>query len=264
MRNWGNARGLRPVPIAAIHRQASKPPARLPRCGRAARSIRSTRLGNHLQPFRPAATAAVGDMSRTEAEALDDEIDRFYEDVERLAFAIVHSVIEEELASRQQALDAAPGPRRAPGRPAGPQAARRGARGPEPQLELPLRAEPAFSGPELAQAPAAPVVPSSESSLVTGKRRRWTREAIIAELAKWMVSGTVIDARYVTRHGPPGLVAAARRIFGRFDAALNVASLQVTTLYPDGPPPRRVGPRRPVATPIVEPTEPVDQLDPIG
>jgi len=66
----------------------------------------------------------------------------------------------------------------------------------------------------------------------------WTREAIINELASWLASGTTIDATFVTRHGPPGLVAATRRIFGRFEAALNVAALQVSKLYPDGPPSR--------------------------
>jgi hypothetical protein len=53
-----------------------------------------------------------------------------------------------------------------------------------------------------------------------------------------MLSGTAIDAAFVTRHGPPGLVAAARRVFGRFEAALNVAGLRVSELYPDGPPQR--------------------------
>jgi hypothetical protein len=56
-----------------------------------------------------------------------------------------------------------------------------------------------------------------------------------------MLSGTAIDATFVTRHGPPGLVAATRRIFGRFDAALNVAALHVSKLYPDGPPARTTG-----------------------
>ena len=46
------------------------------------------------------------------------------------------------------------------------------------------------------------------------------------------------DAAFVTRHGPPGLAAAARKIFGRFDAALNVAALHVSKQFPDGPPPR--------------------------
>jgi hypothetical protein len=67
-----------------------------------------------------------------------------------------------------------------------------------------------------------------------GKRVRWTREAIIEELSSWILSGTAIDASFVKRHGPPGLVPAALRVFGRFDAALNVASLHVAKLYPDG------------------------------
>jgi hypothetical protein len=65
---------------------------------------------------------------------------------------------------------------------------------------------------------------------------RWTRETIVEELARWMVNGTALDSSFVQRHGPPGLVSAARRIFGRFDAALNVAGLHVAKLYPDGPP----------------------------
>jgi hypothetical protein len=77
-------------------------------------------------------------------------------------------------------------------------------------------------------------------SATTGgsKRVRWTREAIINELASWMLSGTAIDASFLKRHGPPGLVPATLRVFGRFDAALNVAGLHVARLYPDGPPAR--------------------------
>ena len=97
---------------------------------------------------------------------------------------------------------------------------------------------------DAADHPSAGAAGLPSSVVGAGKRRRWTREDIIEELARWMVSGTVIDAQFVTRHGPPGLVAAARRIFGRFDAALNVASLHVTTLYPDGPPPLRGAPPR--------------------
>jgi hypothetical protein len=76
------------------------------------------------------------------------------------------------------------------------------------------------------------------SSAVRGKRIKWTRDAIIDELARWMVAGTSVDSSFVRRHGPPGLVPAALRIFGRFDAALNVAGLHVAKLYPDGPPAR--------------------------
>lgn len=70
-------------------------------------------------------------------------------------------------------------------------------------------------------------------------KARWTRERIVNELAGMLVGGTAIDAAFVNRHGPRGLVNAARKTFGRFDAALNVASLRVSQLYPDGPPRRR-------------------------
>jgi hypothetical protein len=45
----------------------------------------------------------------------------------------------------------------------------------------------------------------------------------------------------VNRYGPPGLVGAAKKIFGRFDAALNVAALHLSKIQPDGPPKRRIG-----------------------
>ncbi|TMQ10500.1 MAG: hypothetical protein E6J90_32015 [Deltaproteobacteria bacterium] len=69
-------------------------------------------------------------------------------------------------------------------------------------------------------------------------RARWTRESIIVELATWLLAGTAIDAQFLARHGPRGLMAAARRVFGRFEAALNVAALHNAKLYPDGPPAR--------------------------
>lgn len=81
---------------------------------------------------------------------------------------------------------------------------------------------------------ATPAGPASGQS--GGKRVRWTRESIIDELARWMVTGTALDASFVKRNGPPGLVPAAIRVFGRFDAALNVAGLHVAKLYPAGPP----------------------------
>jgi hypothetical protein len=84
---------------------------------------------------------------------------------------------------------------------------------------------------EVASEPPAPEPPS------TGRKRvAWTRETITSELATWMLSGTAIDAQFMTRHGPRGLVAAIRRVFGRFEAALNVAALHLSKQYPDGPP----------------------------
>jgi hypothetical protein len=76
-------------------------------------------------------------------------------------------------------------------------------------------------------------------------RTRWTRDTIISELATWLLSGTAIDAQFMTRHGPKGLVAAIRRVFGRFDAALNLAALHNARLYPEGPPTRGASSGRP-------------------
>lgn len=104
----------------------------------------------------------------------------------------------------------------------------------------PTRMDPAGSGaaPETPAPAAAEGTREGTTSVKGGKRARWTRETIVDELARWMVAGTSIDASFLKRHGPPGLVSAALRIFGRFDAALNVAGLQVAKLYPDGPPGR--------------------------
>lgn len=148
--------------------------------------------------------------------ALTEEVARFQAEIRRIALAAAHAIVQQELdrrRARRPARAAAPPRRRAA---AAPVAAAAPAKPPQPATaETP------------AAAPAAP-----------GKRGKWTRESIINELATWMVSGTTIDAAFVTRHGPPGLVAAARRVFGRFEAALNVAGLRVSELYPDGPPQR--------------------------
>lgn len=71
------------------------------------------------------------------------------------------------------------------------------------------------------------------------RRRGWTREQVIDELATWLLSGTAVEASFVRRHGQPGLAAAAKRLFGRFDAALNAANLALAQRYPDGPPSKK-------------------------
>ena len=85
--------------------------------------------------------------------------------------------------------------------------------------------------------PAEPAPPAAASPAAGARKRtQWTRETIVHELASWMSKGTAIDAQFMTRHGPRGLVAATRRIFGRFDAALNVAALHVSKMQPpEGP-----------------------------
>jgi hypothetical protein len=101
-----------------------------------------------------------------------------------------------------------------------------------------ISTEPVKTDPADTAAATTAVARAEPASGSGGKRVRWTREAIIEELARWMVTGTTTDSSFVKRHGPPGLVSAALRIFGRFDAALNVAGLHVAKLYPDGPPAR--------------------------
>lgn len=215
-------------------------------------------------------------MSRAGTSIFSDELERFQAEVRRLAMQIVEDVLRRELGGRKieplrrgrkpaaVAAPAATGRKR--GRPPKAEAAtgkrgklakaepakrgrkpRKGAGNEELQLQLGLIAESAAASDaavaESASAsavanPAAPSGPPAPSALHTGKRRKWTRESIIEELARWLVNGTAVDASFLTRNGPPGLAAAARRIFGRFDAALNVAGLHVTKLYPDGPPPK--------------------------
>ena len=182
--------------------------------------------------------------------ALTDEVARFQAEIRRLALAAAHEILRQELDRRLARL-AAPARRRALLAQAEP--------APRPPAPRPPAPRPPAREPPR-EAPAAPVEAAAREPVTTvpaahgpgngraegradgrgdGKKRSpWTREAIIEELASWMASGTAIDAAFVARHGPPGLVAATRRIFGRFDAALNVAGLHFSKLYPDGPPSR--------------------------
>jgi hypothetical protein len=211
-------------------------------------------------------------MKRTNAQALSEVFTQFQVELQRMALQIVDDVMRRE-AERQRAR----APKRKPALPAKAERKRgrkAGSSRKEPagrkagagRKEPASRKEPAGRKPrrgrrssgvqlelvptELAAAPevttgeAAPTATeqqgtASTPSAVGGKRRQWTRENIVEELANWLVNGNAVDASFVTRHGPPGLAAAARRIFGRFDAALNVAGLHVAKLYPDGPPPKR-------------------------
>jgi hypothetical protein len=196
---------------------------------------------------------------------LTDAVAQFQAEVQRLALAAVRAIIQQELERRpaepelaaQRKRKPGPKPRRKGGQPTARQLELAMPKASEPQLELPLvrsaASDTAGDGDAATEAggqrppgdagdgaagegtqAAAPVSPGSR------KRVPWTRDTIVSELATWMLSGTAIDAQFMTRHGPRGLVAAIRRIFGRFDAAMNVAALHVSKLYPDGPPSRRM------------------------
>ncbi|MGN6108919.1 MAG: hypothetical protein ACTHU0_27685 [Kofleriaceae bacterium] len=176
---------------------------------------------------------------------LNHEVVRFDAEVQQLAWSIARAILEQELAGRRARMD-----REAPGRSRRRTTRRRGraARAAAPasspsreaapaaQLELPT---PAAEAPT-AEAPAAPEsAPTKPAEPRDGRRTKWTRETVTDELAKWLLNGSAVEAAWVTRHGPPGLVTAARRIFGRFEAALNVASLHLNAMYPDGLPEKR-------------------------
>jgi hypothetical protein len=180
--------------------------------------------------------------------ALTDEVARFQAEIRRLALAAAQEILRQELDRRLARL-AAPARRRALLAQIEPVAPRPPAREPpreaappaEPVVREPAATPPAAHGPGNGRVEGRGEARGEGRSEVRGegkKRSSWTREAIIEELASWMASGTAIDAAFVARHGPPGLVAATRRIFGRFDAALNVAGLHFSKLYPDGPPSR--------------------------
>ncbi|HET7504800.1 MAG TPA: hypothetical protein VFK02_27445 [Kofleriaceae bacterium] len=191
-------------------------------------------------------------------EPLREELARFTAEVQRLTLAIVRDILRKEVdllritlaqpavapTPRGGTIATSPAPAAAPAR-GRTRRATAASRLPPPAPPAPP-AEPQAQPAPPESAPAPPAIESQEPSAspappaappATGRKRpAWTRDSIIEELASFILSGTEIDATFVQRHGPPGLVAAARRIFGRFDAALNVAGLHVSKLYPEGPP----------------------------
>lgn len=207
---------------------------------------------------------------------LHDAVARFQAEIQRLAFAAVRTIVEQELARRRAKPEPARPRKGRPAQPAARQLELGFGQAPQRQLDLPLvrpaapdiaprAGSPAETQGEVEPAPApdAAVVPATATpgpppGLPAGGRGRvrWTRDSIVSELATWMLSGTVIDAQFMTRHGPKGLVAAIRRVFGRFEAALNVAALHNAKLYPEGPPARGMSPGPRPAFAAVPPREP--------
>lgn len=180
------------------------------------------------RPRRRSRTSTTGALHPDDHAALTDEVARFETEVRDLALAVVRAIVEQELNRRTAKL-----PR-----------GRRGARAAGHADAVAAAARPRehteAAAPATQEAPPAGAAGSTEPSpgAPGHKRKRvpWTRETIVSELATWMLSGTAIDAAFVARHGPPGLVAAARRIFGRFEAALNVAGLHASKIAPEEPP----------------------------
>jgi len=200
---------------------------------------------------------------------LTDSVARFQADVERLAIVAVHAAVAEELARRRAELAAAqrvdrqpwsaPEPKAASSRRprsakprtaqvAAPQEQREIA-APEPsappvnQLELftgppaPSELAPATEVPPSVEAAATqPAAPAVTEAPVAGKPGTWTRDEITAELAKWLVSGTKVDAWFLKNYAPRGFLPATLRLFGPLEAALLAARLRVAKLYPHGPP----------------------------
>jgi len=201
-------------------------------------------------------------MKRSEPLSMAEAVARFQAEIQRLAFEHVRAVLRQELDRmppyrepvREPKLKPALRPKQEPAR----TSRRKRAPQPKPQLELTLAPEPELvelepaATPEpvvaAATSPAAPVVavappqppeqPQSPPPTTGRKRVAWTRESIVSELATWVSKGTVVDASFLTRHGPPGLVAATKRVFGRFEAAMNVVALHLSKMNPEGPPAR--------------------------
>ena len=196
--------------------------------------LRATGVRRH-----PSASMAYDPRHRGDS---GDELGRCVVELEaslhELAQALARDVIAAELGRRQRAAGGKPRSTGAvrPARPAG--------------LARPAGPARAMSERE------APATAASAAIAPTGKRPRWTRDAVIAELCEWLISG-IVEPAFLRRHGKPGLVTAATRIFGRFDSALNVANLYLAKQYPDGPPAKRGAPIHARITPKRRGADPV-------
>jgi len=131
----------------------------------------------------------------------------FSAELEQLAWAIAREVVAIELSHRA--------PEEAPAR-------------------QPRRAKVA----PVVEAPPIEVVeaPPAEPVAAPRGRRPWTRERVIEELARWLIELPGLDAPSLRRRKQGALVDAARREFGRFEAALNASNLALSQKYPDGIP----------------------------
>ncbi len=151
------------------------------------------------------------------SERLTQELSRFEAEMQETALAIVREVFAQELARRTDDDDEDDDEDED-----------------DDDDDDEIAAAPAAAPAELAEPVTVPA-----AAAAAPKKRGWTRETVIHELSTWLLSGTAVEASFVRRHGQPGLAAAAKRIFGRFDAALNAANLHLAQQYPAGPPTRK-------------------------
>jgi hypothetical protein len=176
--------------------------------------------------------------------ALSDRISQFETDLRDAVWELALSVLHKEYVRRASA----PAPRpRHPGHPSQTRKAKPG-RGAAAKRSRPVARTEARPTAVVEAAPieaiaveAAPAPASETAPAPPAKKGRptWTKERVVEELGNWLIQDPVIDAATLTRRNQSALVAAARRLFGRFDAALNAANLHLAELYPDGPPSKR-------------------------
>ena len=70
----------------------------------------------------------------------------------------------------------------------------------------------------------------------------WTRQRVIDELGTWLRGGNPVEAAFLIRNRQRALVTNAKKFFGRFDAALNAANLDLARRHPDGIPGKKNAP----------------------
>jgi hypothetical protein len=174
--------------------------------------------------------------------ALSDRISQFETDLRDAVWELALSVLQKEYVRRASAPASQSG---RPGHPSQTRKAKRG-RGAAARRSRPVaRTEPrptavVEAAPvEAIVVEAAPPADAAPAAPAKKGRPAWTKERVVEELGNWIIQDPVIDAATLTRRNQSALVAAARRLFGRFDAALNAANLHLAELYPDGPPSKR-------------------------
>jgi hypothetical protein len=172
--------------------------------------------------------------------------------VRRVATKLVREVLARELAAAaalvssqrptKRSVASTPPAGRGRRRPARPPTsslageAERGVTGetpPAPAAQVPAAPVSADASAEAPPPPSSGPAPAADA-----RRREWTRTRVVTELSDWLLQDPTIDAATLGRRGQGPLASWARRLFGRFDAALNAANLHIAELYPEGPPSR--------------------------